>query len=238
MRGLSWPPSGPLPPGDALKASRVDTPTPRPLTVTRRSLSCLSASPLRWLWPRRHAEQQHLPEGPHPIRQPSRHRWRTWLPLLGGAIPVGRQGLRQRLAYTGMGQTEIIVHQIQGQLLAYTILPLAERGDPTSHRRHMLTDGQVEALHEGRVDVPAMRGQHLLDRLQRAEDHPLAHPHQAPPAYRLDHLRIEQPRQRHPAWLGHRTFVLVAWWLHPLAEMGEERGGVLLEAVRQEEWHT
>jgi hypothetical protein len=31
---------------------------------------------------------------------------------------------------------------------------------------------------------------------------------------------------------------LVAWWLHPLAEMGEERGGVLLEAVRQEEWHT
>src|SRR4029453_6846497 len=40
MRGFSWPPSGPLPPGDALKASRVDTPTPRPLTVTRRSLSC------------------------------------------------------------------------------------------------------------------------------------------------------------------------------------------------------
>ena len=40
MRGLSWPPSGPLPPGDALKAGRVDTPTPRPLTVTRRSLSC------------------------------------------------------------------------------------------------------------------------------------------------------------------------------------------------------
>src|SRR4029450_12168445 len=40
MRGLSWPPSGPLPPGDALKASRMDTRTPRPLTVTRRSLSC------------------------------------------------------------------------------------------------------------------------------------------------------------------------------------------------------
>src|SRR5215813_8114022 len=39
MRGLSWPPSGPLPPGDALTASRVDTPTPRPLTVTRLSLS-------------------------------------------------------------------------------------------------------------------------------------------------------------------------------------------------------
>src|SRR5215470_6708163 len=40
MRGLSWPPSGPLPPGDVLTAGRVDTPTPRSLTVTRRSLSC------------------------------------------------------------------------------------------------------------------------------------------------------------------------------------------------------
>ena len=31
---------------------------------------------------------------------------------------------------------------------------------------------------------------------------------------------------------------MAAWWLHPLAAMGEERGGVLLEAVSQEEWHT
>jgi hypothetical protein len=27
----------------------------------------------------------------------------------------------------------------------------------------------------------------------------VAHAHQAPPAYRLDHLRREQPGQRHPA---------------------------------------
>src|SRR5215831_17102280 len=66
----------------------------------------------------------------------------------------------------------------------------------------------------------------------------MAHAHQAPLAYRLDHLRIEQPGQRHPAWLGRRPLVLAAWWLHPLTEMGEERRGVLLEAVRQEEWHT
>src|SRR5262249_51063039 len=197
-----------------------------------------SSAPLRRLSPRPHAKHQHLPEGPHPIRQPSSHRWRPWLPLLGGATPVGRQGLRQRLAYAGMGQTEIIVHMIQDQLLAYTILTLAERGDTTSHRRHRLTDGQVEALHEGRVDLPAMRGQHLLDRLQRAEDHAVRDVDQAPPAYCLDHLRIEQPRQRHPAGLEYRTFVLAAWWLRPLAEMGEERGGVLLEAVRQEEWYT
>src|SRR6266481_2386835 len=47
-RGLSWPPSGPLTPGDALKTSRADTPTPRQLTATRRSLSCaLFLTPLR-----------------------------------------------------------------------------------------------------------------------------------------------------------------------------------------------
>src|SRR6266436_1964664 len=40
MRGLSWHPSGPFTPGDALKAGRADTPTPRPLTATRRSLPC------------------------------------------------------------------------------------------------------------------------------------------------------------------------------------------------------
>jgi hypothetical protein len=39
-RGLSWPLSSPFTPGDALKTSRADTPTPRQLTATRRSLSC------------------------------------------------------------------------------------------------------------------------------------------------------------------------------------------------------
>src|SRR4029453_16070623 len=39
-RGLSWPPSSPFTPGDALKAGRADTLTPRPLTATRRSLPC------------------------------------------------------------------------------------------------------------------------------------------------------------------------------------------------------
>ena len=39
-RGLSWHPSGPFAPGDTLKAGRADTPTPRQLTATRRSLPC------------------------------------------------------------------------------------------------------------------------------------------------------------------------------------------------------
>src|SRR5437016_4671144 len=63
----------------------------------------------------------------------------------------------------------------------------------------MLTDGQVEAFHEGRVEVPAVRGQHLLHSHQRAEDHPMTHAHQTPAAHRLDHLGVAQARARHPA---------------------------------------
>jgi hypothetical protein len=36
----------------------------------------------RWLWPRRHAEEQHLTQAPHPIRQASRHRRCTRPPQL------------------------------------------------------------------------------------------------------------------------------------------------------------
>ena len=40
-RGLAWPPSGPLSPGDALDAGHADTPTPHRLPATpRRCLSC------------------------------------------------------------------------------------------------------------------------------------------------------------------------------------------------------
>src|SRR5262245_27828862 len=35
------------------------------------------------LRPRRHAEQEHLTQAPHPLRQPGRHRRGTRLPLLG-----------------------------------------------------------------------------------------------------------------------------------------------------------
>src|SRR4029077_5706022 len=88
---------------------------------------------------------------------------------------------------------------IQGQLLAYAVLTLAECGDPTSHRRHMLTDGQVEALDEGRLDLPAMCRQHLLDRTEGAEDDAVLPVDQTPAPHGLHHLCIEQLRQRHPA---------------------------------------
>src|SRR5215471_4563765 len=43
---------------------------------------------------------------------------------------------------------------IQGQLLLDTVLALTERGDPPSHRGHMLTDGQVEAVTVDRRIAP------------------------------------------------------------------------------------
>jgi hypothetical protein len=38
----------------------------------------------------------------------------------------------------------------------------------------------------------------------------VAHLHQAPAPHGLDHVRIEQRRERHPAWLGGWPFVLAA----------------------------
>src|SRR5713101_5139730 len=137
-----------------------------------------------------------------------------------------------------MRQAKIIVDMVQDELLAQALLALAQRADPSSDRGHMLADGQVEALHERRVDLPAAGRQHLLDRLQRAEHDPVPHADQTPPAHGLDHLGVEQLWQRPPARLGVWSFVLAAWRLHPLAEMGEERCGVLREAVGQEEWYA
>src|SRR6516165_4686255 len=51
---------------------------------------------------------------------------------------------------------------IHGQLLPQPVFALAQRGDPTSHRRHMLPDAQVDALAEGGLDLPAVRRKHLI----------------------------------------------------------------------------
>src|SRR5215510_3603238 len=101
-----------------------------------------------------------------------------------------------------MRQAKIVIGVEQPQLLPQAVLPLAQRSDPTSYRGHMLAYREVEALNEGGVDLAAKGSQHGIDGLQSAKDHAMAHAHQAPPAYGLDHLGIEQLRPRHPARLG------------------------------------
>src|SRR5262249_50402819 len=133
---------------------------------------------------------------------------------------------------------KIVGDMIQGQLLPHAVLTLAERANPSPDRGDMLADAQVDALNEGGVDGPTVHGQHLLNSRPRAEDHPRAHPHQAPPAYRLDHLRIEEPGQGYPARLGGWPWGLAARWLDPVAIVRQQGCRVLFEAIGQESGHT
>src|SRR5262249_39777655 len=105
-----------------------------------------------------------------------------------------------------MGQTEIIIDLIQGQLLPYACLVFAQCRNAPSNSGDMLAQVEIEALDEGGVDVPTTRREHLLDGLQGPEHDAVAHAHQAPTPYGLDHLRIQQPWQRHPARLWQRAF--------------------------------
>src|SRR5215813_2603491 len=91
----------------------------------------------------------------------------------------------------------------------------------------MLTNREVGPLDEGGVDLPAVRGEHLLDSLEGAEHHAMAHMDQAPPAHSLDHLRIAQPGQGHPTGLGSVTKRLLCIPVESPYECktrGEERG--------------
>src|SRR5215510_4536196 len=110
-----------------------------------------------------------------------------------------------------MGHTEIIVAMEDGHLLPQSVFALAQRADPAPDRSDMLADAEVDPLHKGRVDVPAMRSQHGIDRLQGAEHHAVLHPYQPPSAHGLDHLRIEQPGEWHPARFRRRARGLAAW---------------------------
>ncbi len=68
---------------------------------------------------------------------------------------MGRLGLGQELTEASMRQAEVIVAMVKSELMAQPLLAFAQRGDSPSDRRHMLTDGEVEAFNEGRVDLPA-----------------------------------------------------------------------------------
>src|SRR3954465_1003023 len=97
-----------------------------------------------------------------------------------------------------MGQAHIVIYLKHPQLLSQAVLALAQRADPAPDRGDMLADAEVDPLHEGGVDVPAMWSQHGIDGLQRAKHHAVTHPHQATAAYGLDDLRVEQLGEWHP----------------------------------------
>ena len=77
---------------------------------------------------------------------------------------------------TGVRDAEVVVNMVKRQLLAQAVLALAQRRHTPSHGGHMLTDRQVDALNEGRIDLPAVSRKHLLNRLQRPKHDATADP--------------------------------------------------------------
>jgi Domain of unknown function (DUF1932) len=68
-----------------------------------------------------------------------------------------------------------------------------------------------------------------------AEYHPVPHPDQAAAAVLFDYLSIEQIGQRHPAGLRAGTGEGVTRRLYPATIVGQDRGRILLEAIREEQ---
>jgi hypothetical protein len=99
----------------------------------------------------------------------------------------------------------------------------------------MLTDIQIQTLSKRRVDLPAVLGEHLLNRLQRPEHDPVMPADQTPPPVPFHHLRVQQLRQWHPARLGCGPLCMPACGVSPLAIVRQQRGHILPKAVGQEE---
>src|SRR5216683_1734480 len=107
MRGLSWHPSGPLIPGDALDAGHANARRLlRPPTLTASHHPACSYP--RWLRPWRHATEQNFSQAPDMVRQSRGHRWRLRAPLFGRPHAVRGHGLWQGLAYAGVRQAKVV----------------------------------------------------------------------------------------------------------------------------------
>src|SRR5262245_15210076 len=137
-----------------------------------------------------------------------------------------------------MRQPKVVIDLEYGELLAQASLLLAQRVDPAADRRHMLTQVQVEPFHEGRIDLPPLLGQHVLDGLTGTAYHTVAHADQTPATILLDHLGIKQLRQGPPPWLWGRALCLLTLRLHPQAEMRQDGAEVTLVPIGQKEWDT
>ena len=159
-------------------------------------------------------------------------------------VSTGNQGLscphhvRAAVHHSIRWNVEIVIAVEHGQLLPQPIFALAQRGDPSPDRGDMLTDGEVDPLHEGGVDVPTKGGQEVIDGLQGTKHHAVLHVGQAPAPHGLHHVRREQPGQWHPAGFGRWTFVLATCWRHPVAIVGQQGRHILPKAIREQERRT
>src|SRR5712691_4628403 len=98
-----------------------------------------------------------------------------------------------------MREAKVVVRVIQRQLLVYAVFAFAQRRDAPSHGSDMLADRQVKTLHKRGGGLPAAGRQDWVDAIECPEHHPGLDIDHTPPAYRLHHLGIEQPRPGYPA---------------------------------------
>src|SRR5216683_2611725 len=126
-----------------------------------------------------------------------------------------------------MREAKIVVDMIEGELLTQPLLALTQRADPAPHGGHMLADREIDALHEGGIDLPATGREHLLDDLKGPEHHTVSDADQTATPHGLHHLRIEQPGPWHPAWFRRRALCPLAGRLDPLAIVRQQRRHVL-----------
>ena len=104
----------------------------------------------------------------------------------------------------------------KSQLVTQTRFVFAQRVDSPPNGGDMVAEVQVQALHKCGIDLPALRGQSLLDDLMRAKHDTVCDPNQASTPIRLDDLCIEQPGLWHP--------VARAGDLWPVGAQGESTG--------------
>src|SRR5215831_16056970 len=118
------------------------------------------------------------------------------------------------------------------------VLALTQRADPAPHGGHLLADREIDALHEGGIDLPTTSREHLLDSLKGSEHHTVWDADQAPAPHGLHHLRIAQPGLWYPAGFRRRALCPLADRLDPLAIVRQQRRHVLAKPVSEKQRGT
>jgi hypothetical protein len=126
----------------------------------------------------------------------------------------------------------------QRQLIKQAVFALAQGVHSTPHRRAALTDIEVESFHKGGVDLSATGRQDLRDRQLGAAHHAVLHPDHTTMPVLLDHLRLEEPRERQPTGLGPRPFVVATLRVNPPAKVAPDSRAIPLAAIAKPSRHT
>ena len=137
-----------------------------------------------------------------------------------------------------MWQAKIVVRLIEGELGSQAFLAFAQRHHAPPDGSHMLSNRQIDPFNEGGVDLPSLRGEHVLHAFQCPAYDPVADVDQPSPSIRLDNLGIAQLGQRYPAGLRRGAYGSPARRLYPLAHVGQQRCGILLEPIGEKQRHT